>query len=271
MKIIGLKELNNAESHVSVVASAKQYWHRCSTFNCINNPKKVNLLLYLDGCDAVYTDKNGNKSNAKSGDIIYTPLGCEYSVDFINFKSKDSNTVGINFFIYDRENNPFIFTDKIKIFTLHDSSMKILFNKVESAFTRTLTDYAKMKAGMYDIISALCEKSHRKHFNKYSIISKGILYMEQENDQNLSVSEIASLCGVSEIYFRRLFKEYSGMSPVDYRIHHKIERAKILLEYENMSVTEIAEMLSFSGTPYFIKTFKRITGITPLQYRNSRK
>lgn len=93
--------------------------------------------------------------------------------------------------------------------------------------------------------------------------------MENESGENLSIAEIAALCNVSEVYFRRLFKEYSGLSPSDYRLRNKIRRAKLLLKYENMTVSEIAESLSFTGSAYFIKTFRRMTGMTPLKYRAS--
>ena len=49
-----------------------------------------------------------------------------------------------------------------------------------------MTDYAKMKAGMYEIMSMICEKSREKRFDRYSIISKVILYMESEDGENLS-------------------------------------------------------------------------------------
>ena len=146
---------------------------------------------------------------------------------------------------------------------------KLLFSKINSASVRAATDYAKMKAGMYEIMSMICEKSREKRFDRYSIISKGILYMESEDGENLSIPETAALCNVSEGYFRRLFKEYSGLSPSDYRLRHKIKRAMLLLKYENMTVSEIAESLSFTSSAYFIKTFRRTTGTTPFKYRSS--
>ena len=150
-----------------------------------------------------------------------------------------------------------------------DGGYKLLFSTINSASVRAVTDYAKMKAGMYEIMSMICEKSREKRFDRYSIISKGILYMESEDGENLSIPEIAALCNVSEGYFRRLFKEYSGLSPSDYRLRHIIKRAMLLLKYENMTVSEIAESLSFTTSAYFIKTFRRMTGTTPFKYRSS--
>lgn len=268
MNILKTESISKINYHISVVNSLRQYWRTNKRFSCIGKPKAVNLFLYLDGCDADYIDKNGKTVHAKSGDIVYTPTDCEYTVEFSCFSSDSSNTVGVNFFLYDDKNTPFILNDEITVFP-GDGSYKLLFSKVNSASARALTDYAVMKAGMYEIMSLICEKSREKRFDRFRIISNGILYMENESGENLSIAEIAALCNVSEVYFRRLFKEYSGLSPSDYRLRNKIRRAKLLLKYENMTVSEIAESLSFNGSAYFIKTFRRMTGMTPLKYRAS--
>lgn len=268
MNILKTESISKINYHISVVNSLRQYWRTNKRFSCIGKPKAVNLFLYLDGCDADYIDKNGKTVHAKSGDIVYTPTGCEYTVEFYDFKADSSNTVGVNFFLYDDKNVPFIISDGITVFS-GDGGYKLLFSKINSASVRAVTDYAKMKAGMYEIMSMICEKSREKRFDRYSIISKGILYMESEDGENLSIPEIAALCNVSEGYFRKLFKEYSGLSPSDYRLRHKIKRAMLLLKYENMTVSEIAESLSFTSSAYFIKTFRRMTGTTPFKYRSS--
>ena len=91
--------------------------------------------------------------------------------------------------------------------------------------------------------------------------------MEENVSQECSIGQIARMCNVSEIYFRRLFKEYSGLSPMEYRLKRRIERAKNYLAYEDMSVAEIAELLGFVDTAYFCKQFKAYTGVTPLGFK----
>ena len=128
-----------------------------------------------------------------------------------------------------------------------------------------------MKSALYEILSALSEKSRRKSLKgeKFERISEGINYLEHDTEQKLSVGEIAALCNVSEIYFRKLFKEYSGMSPVKFRIKSKIENAKLCLEYENMTVQEISDYLGFVSPAYFTRQFREITGMTPSEYKSS--
>ena len=93
--------------------------------------------------------------------------------------------------------------------------------------------------------------------------------MEEDPHQNLSIGEVAKMCNVSEIYFRKLFREYSGLSPIEYRIARKIRKAQSLLEFDDLNTTETAQLLGFSDCAYFCKQFKAVTGMTPLQYKES--
>ena len=72
----------------------------------------------------------------------------------------------------------------------------------------------------------------------------------------MKIKEIAKLCHVSETTFRRLFKEYTEKTPVEYRIERRIEYAKKLLNTRGMTVIEIAFEAGFEDPAYFCKVFK---------------
>ena len=80
---------------------------------------------------------------------------------------------------------------------------------------------------------------------------------------NRRVSDYAELCDMSEPGFRRLFREYVGESPVDYRNSLRLERARILLESGECNVSEAAEAVGFSNLSFFIRLYKRKYGHTP--------
>ena len=268
MRIITTDKLYDYNYSVKVINALKQNWRSRRSFSCIGHPKEKNMFLYISGCKAEYTLPDGSKTHAQSGDIVYTPLNFEYSVRFFDFEEAHYN-IGVNFFLYDQHNNPFILSDKIIVFNPRSSSCSSLFVKLDKYSEATIKRPSKMKAAMYDILSILSERTRSKNLSKekFGVISEGINYLEHNEEQSLSISEIAELCNVSEIYFRRLFKEYSGMSPIKFRIKGKIEKAKILLEYENMSIQEISDYLGFVSLSYFTQQFKSVEGITPSQYK----
>lgn len=270
MRIITTDKLYDYNYSVKVINALKQNWKKKRSFSCIGKPKEKNMLLYINGCKAEYTHPDKSKVYAQSGDIIYTPINYEYSVRFFDFE-EGHYSIGVNFFLYDEDNEPFILSNKIKIFNPRSSSCSSLFMKIDKYSEAAIKRPSKMKAGMYDILSILSERTRSRNMNKekFGVISEGINYLEHNEEQALSISEVAELCNVSEIYFRRLFKEYSGMSPIKFRIKGKIEKAKLLLEYENMSVQEISDYLGFVSPAYFTQQFKSIEGVTPSQYKNN--
>lgn len=125
-----------------------------------------------------------------------------------------------------------------------------------------------MKSLTYEFLFLLSSYYKSSYDRSFKIIKKGIEYLESDCEQTLSISQIAKMCNISESYFRRIFKAYSGQSPVEFRTEARITRAKNYLLSEDLTVSQISDRLGFSDTSYFIETFRRFTGMTPLQYRN---
>lgn len=74
---------------------------------------------------------------------------------------------------------------------------------------------------------------------------------------------------ISRGYFFELFKQSTGLSPVQYINNFRISRAKDDLRFSDLSVTEIAEKHHFSSIHYFSKLFRQITGFTPREFRET--
>lgn len=103
-----------------------------------------------------------------------------------------------------------------------------------------------------------------------SLLAPAIKFMEENlGNEELKNSDIAAAMNVSEVWFRRLFKEKYGISPHAYLISLRIEKAKRLLSDGRLTVTKIAEDCGFSGVYHFCKAFKDKTGLTPTEYRKS--
>jgi AraC-like DNA-binding protein len=87
-------------------------------------------------------------------------------------------------------------------------------------------------------------------------------------DTALRVSDLAEMCGVSEVYFRAEFKKFYGASPLEYIKKRRIEIARQLLSTGLYNVTQVAERAGFDSVSYFSAEFRRLTGTTPSKYGN---
>lgn len=112
---------------------------------------------------------------------------------------------------------------------------------------------------------AICQNS-----NPYwETMKRAIFYINQNVQNNLSVKELSDYFHLSEKHFRTLFSAHTGMSPKQYIIKTKLERATFLLSFTSKSITEISDELSFLSPAYFINRFKYYYKTTPLQYRKA--
>ena len=92
-------------------------------------------------------------------------------------------------------------------------------------------------------------------------------YVDKFFYQKITLRELSEKYFVSEAYLQKQFKKYVGSSPSNYLKQLRIEKAKQLLRTTNRSIAEIAEMVGFQDTSYYISVFKSIEAITPLAYK----
>lgn len=84
----------------------------------------------------------------------------------------------------------------------------------------------------------------------------------------MAIDKIAARLHLSEAQFRRVFRQYTGLSPYQYYQQARINRAKELLSGSTLSVKEIAAALGFENQYHFSKVFKNRTGMSPSQWRH---
>ncbi|MCC3375290.1 AraC family transcriptional regulator [Cohnella sp. REN36] len=96
-------------------------------------------------------------------------------------------------------------------------------------------------------------------------------FLDQNAEQLYERKWLSECTSYHEEHAARLFRKYIGMSPHDYHIRQKMIRAQQLLQGTDRSITDIARQLNLSNVHYFSKLFKKMNGISPLEYRNLRK
>lgn len=102
-------------------------------------------------------------------------------------------------------------------------------------------------------------------------VKQMLLYIMEHYQSRISVRELAGAANISERECYRLFKQYLGQSPHLVVQSYRIQRAKNLLSTTGMPVTEISCATGFESISYFSKIFKRLTSMTPLEFRSFQK
>ena len=94
-----------------------------------------------------------------------------------------------------------------------------------------------------------------------------IKYIDLHLTEDCSLQQLAREMNMTANYLGQVFKRETGKPYTQYITELRIDRAKSLLLSGDMSISDISNALGFNDYFYFLKTFKRVTGVTPKQYR----
>ena len=94
--------------------------------------------------------------------------------------------------------------------------------------------------------------------------------MLQNLDKPLTLDYLASSVGLSRYHFSKKYKQVTGYAPIQHLIRMKVEYASYLLETSDTSIAEIATKVGYEDALYFSRQFKRVTGVSPRQFRQQR-
>lgn len=117
------------------------------------------------------------------------------------------------------------------------------------------------------LVDKAAQAFHDKHKDTSAIIAKINAYIQDNLHRDLSRDDIAGEVYRNPAYLSRLFRKETGLSLSEYIAHQRIERAKKLLVETNDKISHIAEGLGYLHFSYFAKLFKKLTGLTPQDYR----
>lgn len=156
---------------------------------------------------------------------------------------------------------------------IEDQKAYDLYKTVAEAFQDTgLYRNASIKAAVLNLIiylaknyGTICAKKYESA-PAYESIQVITGYILANISQKFTIEDLCSQAGMSKYYFIRMFKKYTGYSPVTYINRSRCEIAKRLLDSKEYSVTEISEKTGFDSSAYFCKIFKKYNGISPKSY-----
>ena len=251
----------------------------------------IEIIRVIDG--ELNIKLYNNEYIAKKGNIIFvnseTVHGATPSEDCIYecvvlhtemLKMKDS---GCNFFIEGIINREFtvkefhegadnLFSGSVN--AIFDAMARLETAETESRFT-VAADKFSVISSIYSLFAAIIEM---KLYSPVSIkelpedknlvkLKTVLSFIRSNYDKQIALSDMAQIVSMSPKYFCHFFKSMTRKTPVDYLVSYRVEKAARKLLSTDMSVTDIAFATGFNDLSYFIKTFKKLKGETPANFR----
>lgn len=110
-----------------------------------------------------------------------------------------------------------------------------------------------------------------KKSGKKKLVNDIIYYLETYHAEDISLESLSSKMYISPAYISKLFKEETGDTPINYLIKVRMNKAKELLENEEMPIKEVANLVGYQDAYHFSKLFKKYFNIPPSEYSKTKK
>ena len=227
------------------------------------NGRHSDAFVYILSGSCKYGFSDGSGFTAKEGDVLYLSRGACYTM---LIGEDDYRFIFCDFeFDSEKERRCALITPK------NASVTENLFNKLHNLYSQpSPTAFTDSLATLYSIYGHL-KATVEAEYAGGGIMSRIRAAKEKIeasiDSPSLSLAKIAEEIGISEVYFRRLFRAEYGVSPSQLVTAERIERAKELMRYPFLSLEDCAAKSGFSSLQYFCRVFKRQMGISPAKYR----
>lgn len=153
-------------------------------------------------------------------------------------------------------------------------------DKVLQAFYRLIDEVKEEKSGYQQVAAGICieflasilSSIKNREFEGKDIerkIRKARIFFRDNLEQPIDVEKLAYDLNIGYSYFRKMFKKFTGISPVQYHLLLRLQKARELLVSTDKSIKEIAVQLGFQSIFYFTRIFKKKMGIPPSELRKN--
>lgn len=220
-------------------------------FEKTNNRKCYGLSFCTEG-QITYTH-NGKKYVSDPEHAIILPKGQSYTI----YGDKKGIFPVINFDCMD------FLCDTMIVLPIQNTDAYIKDYEHMKRLFLFERNSAKIMSIFYNIIHGLSSQSSLQS----DVLVPAIKYLENNySSPNLTNAILAQQCGISEVYFRKLFIKRFGIPPKQFIIDTRINKAKQLLTDGILKINAISENCGFSNPYHFCRLFKQKTGLTPTEY-----
>ncbi len=215
------------------------------------------VLIKYEG-ETVYR-ANGKEFVSNAENMVILPKGSNYSWQCIKAG---------HFFVIEFDSQ--LQVDEIFVFPIKNSQkMLSKFRAIEQKrlIKKPFYQIESIKE-TYSIILELLQSLEQSYTpsSKEQKLLPAIEYIGQNYANKITNDQLADICGLSTVYFRKLFTKVFGVPPINYVIGVRIKKAKEMLKSDFSSITDIALSLGYTNIYDFSRDFKKHVGVAPSKF-----
>ncbi len=102
-------------------------------------------------------------------------------------------------------------------------------------------------------------------------VHEALTYIEDNFQKNISIEDIAGVCGLNRSYFGKIFKDVIGRTPQEFLLNYRMIKATELLKLSRLSIGDISVAVGYDNPLHFSRAFKKIYGVSPRNWRNENR
>ncbi len=202
----------------------------------------------------------GERIRLSAGEMIFLPQGTSY--EYTSQQGTDNLYTSINF-------RAEIENPEVRVYSMENFYKATFIYQSFSELWRfgSLADRFNCMSVFYELLSYISNLEHADSLerSKLMMIEPAMDYLKKHiYDCSFRVERLHEHCGISDTYFRKIFKMRFGVSPKEYVTGERISHARSIIESgDYSSISDVAEMVGFADPLYFSKAFKRVFGVSP--------
>lgn len=215
------------------------------------------VVIKYEG-ETIYTS-NGKRVLSDLNHLVILPKGCSYDWEC---------TKSGHFSIIEFECEA-IFCEPISFTVKHGEKFLKQFKELENKRNlRSFMFEAESIKDTYAIILSLVRADSEAYVpnGKQKKLQPAIEYISQNYSKNITNDTLSAISGMSTVYFRKLFTQMMGVSPIAYTKQLRIEKAKEILKSDYGTLSDVAQSLGYANLYDFSRDFKKHTGVAPSKY-----
>jgi AraC-like DNA-binding protein len=232
------------------------------------------LWYILGGHATVYTCDE--EYLIQTGSVVLLPINIPFRAK-ITVGHAYLDMLVVQFSLLTRSNHDWLLLYKLPTLLDKADLKKSDFIDLFETYSKNDSLHRYRSNGMFHLLFGTLLEANLEHIspidsidNKhYLSVFKVISWMDEHLKDHVTLQDLAKVIHVSTDYLNDLFKSVVSMTPIQYLIHQRIQKAKKLLRQKHIAIKYISQSVGIEDPLYFSRMFKKIEGISPSRYREN--